>query len=176
MADTNIDGLAAEDPVHYMRFNSCGCVHCRQALKQRSGIDLPPIEDRNFWGNWENPAWKDWIDLRYESGSEFFEKLIPHLPRDFPVTTCGANSASAETISLASDARTFILGGSNYVHSELSGNTPPYNHDPVTVNTPISSRVSAFSHHQAVARKRRSELFHRIRIHQTHCQYHLGSQ
>lgn len=151
--DTGIDGLAAEDPVHYMRFNSCGCPHCRAELKRRSGIDLPPIEDRGFWGNWENPAWKDWIDMRFDSGKEFFEKLIPCLPKDFPVTTCGANSASAETISLASDARAFIEGGSNYVHSELSGNTPPYLKDPVTVNVTIPSRMVAFSHHQAVARE-----------------------
>lgn len=153
IADTGIDGLAAEDPVHYMHYISCGCPHCRAELKKRTGIDLPPMEDRNFWGNWDNPAWREWIDLRYDSGSEFFEKLKPVFPENFVVTTCGANSASPSANGKASDARTF-LSGSNYVHSEMSGNTPPYKHDDVTVNIPLSDRMSTASHHQAVAREK----------------------
>ena len=153
VADTGIDGLAAEDPVHYMHMNSCGCAHCRGELKKRTGIDLPSVEDRNFWGNWENPAWREWIDLRYESGKEFFEKLMPALPEGFSVTTCGANSAAPSTTASASDASRFVAGGSNYVHMELSGNTPPYKKDPVTVNRPLSGVAVGFSHHQAVARE-----------------------
>ena len=153
VADTGIDGLAAEDPVHYMHMNSCGCAHCRGELKKRTGMDLPSVEDRSFWGNWENPAWREWIDLRYESGKEFFEKLMPALPEGFAVTTCGANSAAATTTASASDASRFVAGGSNYVHMELSGNTPPYKNDPVTVNRPISGVAVGFSHHQAVARE-----------------------
>ena len=153
IADTGIDGLAAEDPVHYMNYISCACPHCRAELKRRSGIDLPPIDDRGFWGNWGNPAWREWIDLRYESGKEFFEKLTAHLPKDFPVTTCGSNSATAGVNGAASDASRFVAGGSNYVHMELCGNTPPYKKDSVTVNAPVSYNLTAFSHHQAVARE-----------------------
>ncbi len=153
VADTGIDGLAAEDPVHYMHYKSCACPHCRAELKRRTGVELPPIEDRDFWGNWENPAWREWIELRYESGKEFFEKLMPHLPEDFPVTTCGSNSASNGVNGSASDAGRFIAGGSNYVHMEMSGNTPPYKHDPVTANVPVPERMVGFSHHQAVARE-----------------------
>lgn len=152
VSDTGIDGLAAEDPVHYLHFSSCGCDHCRAELKRRSGKDLPPIEDTNFWGNWENPAWRHWIDLRFDAGKEFFEKLIPSLPENFIVTTCGANSAGFGATGQATDATHFIEGGSNYVHAEMSGNTPPYFGDNVTVNLPISSRAVTFSHHQAVAR------------------------
>ena len=153
IADTGIDGLAAEDPVHYMHYISCACPHCRGELQRRTGMDLPPITDRGFWGNWENPAWREWIDLRYESGKEFFQKLMPHLPKDFPVTTCGSDSSAAYVNGAASDASRFIAGGSNYVHMEMSGNTPPYKHDSVTANVPIPARMTAFSHHQAVARE-----------------------
>ena len=152
IADTGIDGLAAEDPTHYMHFQSCGCEHCRRELKQRTGIDLPSYEDRNFWGTWDNPAWKEWIDMRFESGKRFFEKLMPQRPKDFPVTTCGSDSASAGMNGKASDARTYTNGGVNYVHCEWSGNTPPYKHDPVTSNSPISRRLVSSSHHMAVAR------------------------
>lgn len=159
VADTGIDGLAAEDTVHYMHMNSCGCPHCREELKRRTGLELPSAEDRSFWGNWENPAWRQWIDLRYESGKEFFEKLMPALPEGFTVTTCGANSAAATTTASASDASRFVAGGSNYVHMELSGNTPPYKNDPVTVNRPISGISIGFSHHQAVARENKIRAF-----------------
>lgn len=154
VADTGIDGLAAEDPVHYMHFLSCGCAHCRKELKERIGLDLPSYEDRSFWGNFANPAWLEWIDMRYESGKRFFEKLMPHLPKDFPVTTCGSDSAGPGMNGKASDARVFADGGVNYVHCEWSGNLPPYKHDPVTANLPIYSRLVSSSHHLAVARER----------------------
>ncbi len=153
IVDTGIDGLAAEDPVHYLNFRSCACPHCRAEFQKRTGMDLPLISDRSFWGNWENPAWHQWIDMRFDAGREFFEKLAPELPEGFPITTCGSDSASCYAIAMATDARTFIAGGSNYVHSELCGNTPPYPHDPVTVNVPVANRAVAFSHHQAVARE-----------------------
>ena len=151
--DTGIDGLSAEDPVHYMHYISCGCPHCRAELKRRTGEDLPPVEDRSFWGNWENPAWKAWIDMRYDEGKAFFEKLRPLMPKEFRITTCGANSASPSANGKGSDARWF-LAGSNYVNSEMSGNTPPYKHDPVTVNESIASRMVGSSHHLAAARER----------------------
>jgi len=154
VADTGIDGLAAEDPVHYMHFLSCGCPHCRAELKARIGMELPSYEDRNFWGNWDNPAWKEWIDMRFDSGKRFFEKVMPQLPKDFPVTTCGSDSAAAGMNGKASDARVFMDGGVNYVHCEWSGNTPPYKHDPVTSNSPIQRRLVSSSHHLAVARER----------------------
>jgi len=152
IADTGIDGLAAEDPTHYMHFASCACPHCRETLKRRAGIDLPPVEDRTFWGNWENPAWKEWIDLRYDTGRDFFTKLKPYLPENFPVTTCGSDSASASMNGKASDARVF-MSGVNYVHSEWSGNTPPYFPDSVTANIPVPNRAVTSSHHLAVAKE-----------------------
>ena len=153
IADTGIDGLASEDTVHYMHYLSCGCKHCRAELRRRAGIDLPPSSDRTFWGNWDNEAWRAWIDLRFDASKEFFTKLRAVLPPDFPLTTCGSNSASFACNGKASDARTF-LSGCNYVHLEIPGNTPPYPHDPVTVNKPITDSIVAASHHQAVAREK----------------------
>lgn len=153
VADTGIDGLACEDSVHYMHYTSCACPHCKAEFKKRTGTDLPPVTDRNFWGNWANPHWNAWIDMRYDTGKHFFERLVAVLPKGLPLITCGANSASYSSVGKACDARVFSQGGSNYVHSEMSGNTPPYKNDPVTVNLPVSERMVAFSHHQAVARE-----------------------
>jgi len=153
IADTGIDGLSADDPLHYMHYNSCACPYCRAELKRRTGMDLPLIDDRSFWGNWENPAWNAWIDLRFDAASEFFSALSEVFPDNFRVTTCGSNSASTGANGKASDARDF-LSGCNYVNLEMSGNTPPYKKDPVTNNRPIAESIVNSSHHQASARER----------------------
>ncbi|MBQ9098611.1 MAG: hypothetical protein IJY50_04185 [Clostridia bacterium] len=159
IADTGIDGISADDPVHFMHYNSCACPHCRAELKRRIGIDLPPISDRNFWGNWENPAWQAWIDLRFDAAKDFFTALKPVFPKDFRVTTCGHNSAAPGGNGKAADARIFLAGGCNYTNLEMSGNTPPYKQDPVTTNQSISARIINANHHQACAREQGGRCF-----------------
>ncbi len=159
IADTGIDGLSADDPVHFMHYNSCACPHCRAALRARTGVELPPADDRSFWGNWENPAWHAWIDLRFEAASEFFAALKPLLPADFRLTTCGHNSAAANANGNAADARSFLAGGCNYTNLEMSGNMPPYKKDPVTTNIDIMSRIANANHHQACAREQGGRCF-----------------
>ena len=152
IADTGIDGLSADDPMYYAQLNACACPHCRTELKRRSGIDLPPVDDLSFWGNWDNPAWHHWLDLRFDATGEFYEDLKSVIPENFMLTGCGASSASAGALRSASDARHF-LRGCNYVNLEMSGNTPPYKHDPNTVNVPVANRLTNSSHHQAAARE-----------------------
>lgn len=151
--DTGIDGLMADDTVHFMHMHSCGCAHCRAELKRRSGIDLPPIEDQSFWGNFDNPAWLDWIDLRFDSTAEFHRDLRKVLPKDFPLMSCGPTSAVGTAVGNSADARKF-LEGCNYTNLELCGNTPPYKHDPVTTNRPLGIQIVNASHHQAAAREK----------------------
>ena len=153
IADTGIDGIASEDSVHYMHYLSCACPHCKGEFKRRTGLDLPGINDRSFWGNWASDAWREWIDMRYDTGKRFFENLTRALPSDFPMITCGSNSADYGAPGKSCDARVFTSGGSNYVHSEMCGNTPAYKNDPVTANTTIINKMVAFSHHQAIARE-----------------------
>lgn len=172
VADTGIDGLSADDPMYYIRYNTCGCKYCREELKRRSGIDLPPVEDSSFWFNWENPAWHHWIDLRFDATGEFLAGLRKVLPEDFMLTGCGSDSASSMVVGMASDARQF-LRGCNYVNMEMNGNTPPYKHDPVTINRPVAFRLTSASHHQAAAREKGVRAFNTGFAHTTvaanHC-------
>ncbi len=158
ICETGIDGLSADDAMYFMQYNACGCPHCRQELQRRAGIDLPPVEDTSFWGNWDNPAWHHWLDLRFDAAGEFYEQLRAVLPEDFMLTGCGASSASASALMSATDARTFLRGWS-YVNMEMSGNTPPYKHDKLTSNTPLAERLINASHHQAAARERGTGAF-----------------
>ncbi len=153
IAETNIDGLSADDAVHFLQYRSCACKHCRAELERRSGIDLPPYDDMSFWGNFDNPAWIHWLELRFDSNGEFYEGLRNVVPEGFMLTGCGGSSATPGALLCASDARHF-LRGCNYVNMEMSGNTPPYKHDPMTVNVPVRDRLTNSSHHQAAAREK----------------------
>ncbi len=152
VADTGIDGLSADDPVQYMHYSSCGCAHCRAELRRRTGLELPPVDDRSFWFNWENEVWHRWLDVRFDASADFLRRVSQVLPEGFMLTTCGGDSASPSANAKASDALCF-MAGCNYVNLEMSGNTPPYKHDPVTVNKTVAERMINSSHHQAAARK-----------------------
>ena len=158
ISETGIDGLSADDALYYMQYNACGCSYCREELRRRAGIELPPAEDTSFWGNWDNPAWHHWLDLRFDAAGEFYEQLRTVLPEDFMLAGCGASSASAVALMAATDARTFMRGW-NYVNMELSGNTPPYKKDKLTNNITIPERMVNSSHHQAVARQKGTSAF-----------------
>ncbi len=149
--DTGIVGIMADDAMYYRSFHACGCRYCREELKNRAGIDLPPIQDTNFWGNWDNPAWKHWVDLRFDSTAGFYKGLREAVPEGTILMACGASSASAGAVDIASNAQDF-LQGNNYVNLEFAGNTPPYKNDPVTANIPVSERLVSASHHLACAR------------------------
>lgn len=153
VADTGIDGIMADDAVNYMHMNSCACPHCRAELKRRTGLDLPDMHDQSFWGNFSSPAFKEWINLRFEASGNFYEKLRAALPKDFILTACGNASAPPNAIGQGADVRQF-LRGCNYANLELCGNTPAYKGDPVTVNSPISKQIVDSALHYAVAKEK----------------------
>ena len=150
IADTGIDGLMPDDTVHYMLFRSCACPVCRAALKERAGIDLPLASDTSFWGNWDNPAWKAWIDLRYESCSIFQRAVRAVLPPGFPTMSCCNSSAVPSAIAKANEALEF-LKGCNLQNLELCGNLPPYKHDPVTWNQSVLQHYVSASYNASAA-------------------------
>ena len=151
--DTGIKGLMADDTTFFTGYSACGCRYCREALKNRTGIDLPPVDDKSFWGNWENPAWREWIDLRFDAAAEFHKALRKKLPEDFLLMSCCSESDNVYALEAGSDARKY-LEGTNYVNLEMVGNVPPYKKDPLTVNEPISKKLISASHHQAVAKEK----------------------
>ncbi len=150
IADTGIDGLMDDDTVHYMFFRSCACPVCRAALQERTGMDLPLADNTEFWGNWENPAWKEWIALRFESCAIFQRAVRSVLPPDFPTMSCGGPSTTASAVFKGNEALDF-LQGCNLQNLELCGNLPPYKHDPVTWNSPILHHYVSASYNASAA-------------------------
>ena len=124
LKSTNIDGLMSDDTSFPKHYASCGCPECRERFREKSGIELPPVEDRTFWGNWDNPAWKIFIDDRYDVIANFYKQVRSVLPSaDFPLTACCSSSCGNDNAGSAHDLRMQLAGG-NIAHLELCGNTP----------------------------------------------------
>ena len=61
----------------------------------------------------------------------------------------------------------------NYMNMELVGNTPPYKHDPLTINVPIPNRLVNSSHHQAAAKEKGVRAFCTGFAHSTEAANHV---
>ena len=151
LAETGIDGLMCDDLIHFMGYISCGCRWCRAKFRESCDSELPPWGDTGFWGNWENPAWRTWLELRFRANGDFLAKVRSVLPEDFPMLSCCSGSSSPYALQIGQDIREFNRGCS-MILLEMGGNTPPYPGDPVTWNPPLYERVAQSAHHLATAR------------------------
>lgn len=158
LAETSIDGLMSDDAVHYMRFASCGCPVCRRDFKARTGEELPIGDHPEFWGNWDNPAFREWIDLRFESSGKLYAAVRSVLPENFPLTGCCSGSSDATCVGTGMDVREF-LNGCNLIHLEMVGNMPPYKHDLPGWTKSISHHIANAGHHLAAAEKAGARCF-----------------
>ncbi len=121
---SNIDGLMCDDTQFANYYGSCGCPECRERFRSKAGIELPPVSDTAFWGNWNNPAWKIFIDDRFGVIADFYRAVRNALPSgDFPLTACCSSSCNSDGAASAHDLR-MQLAGCNIAHLELCGNTP----------------------------------------------------
>lgn len=148
--ETGIDGLMSDDISQYMRWPGCGCHACREKFRRRTGMTLPPASDRSFWANWDNPAWLEWIDMRFDAASHYFTRLRASLPSDYPLMSCCSSSSTAWGPQSAHDIRDMNTG-CNLVHLELCGNVPPYKPDKKTRSASIPSRIISSLHHLGAA-------------------------
>lgn len=151
IADTAIDGLMADDFIYFNGYRTCGCRHCRARFRAHLGYELPAWGDAEFWGNWANPDWSRYLDLRYESNGDMLVAVRSALPSpDFPLMSCCSGSSYAYSNNTAQDIRQFMRS-CNLVHLEMCGDIPPWPGDPQTRVVPIGRRLAMARHHRAVA-------------------------
>jgi hypothetical protein len=97
-ADVPLDGLEQDDMAFYGSFATCGCRYCREKFRKQFGHELPPLADREFWGdtsghpsdwgNYHNPAFRDWVRLRYQSNADHLKMVRETLGPDKILMTC----------------------------------------------------------------------------------------
>lgn len=77
MASYDIDGIFLDGPIFAPA--ACYCESCREKFRRKHGLDLPRRED------WKDPAWRMFIEFRYDSIAEYLrdaEKTLKKVKRD----------------------------------------------------------------------------------------------
>ena len=148
--ETGIDGLMCDDIEFFKPFCTCSCPSCRERFRQRTGIELPDTTDRSFWGNWENPLWRDYVDDRFNTVAEFYAHVRAALPsRDYPMLACCSGCCTDFALSYAHDLEDLLKGGScNIANLEIVGNTPP---GPMDRNVKFTNRMIQAAFHIGIA-------------------------
>ncbi len=63
LASYDIDGIFLDGPIFVPR--ACYCKSCQEGFKRRYGLELPRKE------NWKDPAWRKFIEFRYDGIAEY---------------------------------------------------------------------------------------------------------
>jgi hypothetical protein len=151
VSDTGIDGLMSDDGIFYGGWNACGCHWCRKKFREQYGHELPTVDDRSFWGNLENEAFKDWITMRFQSTSENLGSVQAALPVGFPLMTCCSSSDSQSAPVTGLTYQEFIKS-SNMVMLEMAGSSPD-------MDGTWDGRIASQLLHYDIARRAKSTCF-----------------
>jgi hypothetical protein len=113
-----LDGIHQDDMSFYGYFATCGCRHCREKFHQQFGRDLPPLSDRDFWGdtsvrpydwgNYQNPGFRDWVRLRYQSNADHLKMVRATIGPDKILMTCCSSSGPRRLNSMGLSAEEWI--------------------------------------------------------------------
>jgi hypothetical protein len=103
------DGFQVDDMCDYAGLTVCGCKYCRERLRRDYGHEIPSFSDKLFWGtiknefeggNYENPAFRDWIRMRADSVADHV-KLVKSIIGVKPLMTCVSSSGPIRLNALA---------------------------------------------------------------------------
>jgi hypothetical protein len=130
LAEAPLDGIMADDMCDYAWFRGCGCLHCRRRFREEFGRELPPLEDTGFWGdtgrhptqwgNYDNPAFRDWVRLRYRGPADHLAMVKRTIGPDRILLTCCSSSGPIALNSLGLSYESFI-GACDWVMLENCG-------------------------------------------------------
>jgi hypothetical protein len=113
ISEVPLDGIQVDDMCDYGGLTTCGCVYCRERFRKEYGRELPPFDDKTFWGdtsghpltwgNYENPVFRDWLRMKTDSVVDHV-KMIKSVIGDIPLMTCcsstGPNVLHAVSLNL----------------------------------------------------------------------------
>ena len=136
--ETGIAGLMCDDEIYFGGFYTCSCEHCRKKLSFR----LPDASDPSFWGNWDDPRWREWLALRRDSIGDFLETVRAALPENFPLMSCCTSGAYGGNNFCAQSVHEFVRGN-NIINLEICGDNP----------SDVGERLASGSYQAGAAKK-----------------------
>jgi len=83
-AQVPFDGLMCDDLEMLPGPTVCACEHCRRRFLGLSGHELPPFADKDFWYNYDNPLWRQWIRARQTSVGDQYLRVKAELRKLCP--------------------------------------------------------------------------------------------
>ncbi|MBN2853733.1 MAG: hypothetical protein JXQ23_13435 [Clostridia bacterium] len=100
--DVPMDGIQVDDMCDYAGLTTCGCRYCRDRFKKEYGKEIPPYDNKQFWGdidnkseyywgNYDNRDFRDWITMKADSVADHL-KLIKETVGELPLMTCCSSS------------------------------------------------------------------------------------
>jgi len=97
MTEVPMDGIQVDDMCDYGGLSTCACRYCRERFRKEYSLEIPPYEDKSFWGdtsggiytwgNYENPAFRDFLRMKEDSVADHV-KMIKDTIGDMPLMTC----------------------------------------------------------------------------------------
>jgi len=115
--DVPMDGMEIDDMCDYGAFSTCCCDYCKDRFQREFGRELPNFEDKEFWGdtsgnpttwgNYNNPAFRDWVQLKVNSVSDHI-KMVKSILGDRPLMTCCSATGPMHLNGLALNLERFM--------------------------------------------------------------------
>lgn len=97
LSEVPIDAIEVDDMCDYVGLAACGCRYCRERFKRDYDREIPPFDDKRFWGdtskpmlswgNYENPAFRDFIQMKTD-GIVDHVKLVKSVVGNLPLMSC----------------------------------------------------------------------------------------
>lgn len=143
MKETGIDGLMCDDIVYYPRWKGCGCSYCRAKFKSISGMDLPGADNIDFWGNYDNPAFRQWVRMRYQDSADFLNIVRNEIGVKTPLLSCTSGSC-AKALDANGENIEFMLQSTNHLMLEMCGEI-------AGLDANFKKRVPDIMHHQGIS-------------------------
>ena len=101
LKEVPLDAIEVDDMCDYALLATCGCQFCRERFRRDYGREIPPFEDKSFWGdttkniyqwgNYDNPAFRDFIQMKTD-GIVDHVKLMKNVIGNLPLQTCCAST------------------------------------------------------------------------------------
>lgn len=121
--EAGIDGLMNDDLEFLPDYHSCSCKYCRERFRDEFNRDLPPVDDREFWGNRRNPAFRDWLVMRLRSTGDHYVRLRKALGPERPLFGC-CSSLDTQWSSEVACVHDEFSRGLNVVSMEMMPRNP----------------------------------------------------
>lgn len=141
-----VDAIMSDD-LHFLPdVYSCACRHCRELFQQEEGEDLPAPEDRNFWENHDNPAFRKWLQARYRWNARHYERLHAILPKEVMLWGCASNCISPHLANIGFSPQHFAPHFDALFHEIFHQNQP--HKDKVEISSDMAGFASLARHYQ----------------------------